>query len=809
MLYKENSEKDFETLHKALESLQKSNEIQRKKSHEQQEKFNGELNRKQKEIEGVLQENQGIREESEEKTRLSREELQRLVGRLGEKQEEISNLRGILSQKIQELEGNFAKNQFLQEKLLENNRVLSEKEALLKENLQNNKLIETQKNTIKQQETRILTLETTISEQKDHFQRVSDEKSTNISSLNKSLEALEMRFSHAKSEISRLETAKLQGNSSLKAIDSEKIQALNKVLELQGALKAQEKKNKEEISEINKEFEGRITNEIRKKGEIELKIKGFEMRENELKGVLEEKNIKLRVLQGKSQKLKEKCLQSLRFVEKCMKDLKSMLNGLNQGFFESFAMELQEKLIGLSSNFTRKLAFERQRIEGFYSEERAKLKEKHQRENEELMMKIKEKDGKIQRISEEKMKKDQGFIKELEGSNKVLASELMKIKGILKEKEREFEKMKGFLEKGGKKSIEIKEYKVKIEELEGKIENLEEFRSKDKEKACKDLLNLRGEIDELYKKNKHIFNEFTMNITSLRENQEQELRNINVNYDEIIEVLKEKVRFYEENGHLFGKDDSENINLNNQDFEKQKNVIKSFYQEQIALFEHKNNQILFQNTMEMDKNLRNLCVKAQEIERLEQKIKDLETILKAKNIQIEELSTQNSLFSGKLRNLEFQIELKNNYLNMKPLQISEEILKYKEEMLENPSLIPSNSFKSKHYSKVSLMGNNPLTNIEEKSDVFYKRINELKQLSKSISTNPLNTYKELPIDDEKKGDGGITGAGNLHKYSKSSSNFLQYANKLVEKKNGFTSHRDKSEENKTILHKSNQKSCLI
>ena len=298
------------------------------------------------------------------------------------------------------------------------------------------------------------------------------------------------------------------------------------------------------------------------------------------------------------------------------------------------------------------------------------------------------------------------------------------------------------------------------------------------------------------------------------------MQNINENYDEIIEVLKEKVKFYEDNGQLLNQDNNQkcaDLEKYNKELQEQLKGVKDYYEEQMTILDNKYNQILFQNTMEADKALRNLGMKAQENERLEQKIKDLDGIIKTKTQQIEELSSKNSGIEGKLKNMQFQLELKNNQLNLNSMQISEELSKYKEELLENPSLMPSNSFKSKHYNKTPSLGMTlPLTlNSDDKStDIFNKRINELKQLSQSISTNPLNTYKELPGEDEKK-DGGFTGiapvGGNLHRYSKSSSNYQQYANKLVEKTSGFNSHRDqvKTEEKKPNLHRNNQKSSLI
>lgn len=828
---KEDSEKDAESLQKSLETLQKANEIQRKKALEQQEKSIKELEKKQKEIEILKQETETFRMESEEKTRLSREELQRLVQRLQEKQQEISNLRGILSQKMLELDSNFMNNQTFQAKLSENRQLSFEKDSLFTENITQTKTIETLKGTIRELEAKSKEKEANLNEEKERvlkYQKDLEEKAQNLNVLNKTIENYEQKIINMKEELKAYE----ETIKNMRIIDNERIQALNKIQELQQNLKNQERRYKEEVSALNRDYEAKIDSKMaiehKKTKEIEGKLQNYEQREREFKMILNEKDMKLKNLSLKCQNIKEKSWQILKFVRGNMKDLRGIFGSLNQGvLIETLGLEIQEKLIAFSGIFTRKMAGERHRIETFYNEERNRMKEKHQREIEDFLIKIKEKDQKLQRTSEEKGKKDQASIRELETMNKDLLAELNKanndlnkgnnelkrLKGLLKEKEKEIEGSRGVL---GKSEQETKDFRAKIERLE-------EMRANEKEKAYKELTNLRGEIDELYHRNQKVFDEFSMNIAVLRENQEQELKNINGCYDELIEVLKEKVKFYEENGQLLTQDYSEKyegLEKQNQELEGQAKALKIFYEDQIALIENKHSQILFQNTMEADKNLRNLSIKSQEIERLEQKIKDLDGLLKQKTLQMEELASKNSSIEGKLRNLQFQLELKNNHLNLKPVQISEELSKYQEELMENPSMMPSNSMKSKHYSKMSGINLNlPLSAgiPENQSDVFNKRINELKQLSQSISTNPLNTYKELPGtgEDDKKMDLDNGPIGNLHRYSKSSSNFLQYANKLVEKtNNGFTSHRDnrekmKSAEKKTNFHRNNQKSSLI
>lgn len=820
---KEDAEKDAEALQKSLETLQKANELQRRKVVEQQEKFLKELERKQKEIEQLKQETEGFRQETEEKNRLSREELHRLVQRLQEKQQEIANLRGLLSQKMVELDSNFVNNQTFQAKVSENRQLSFEKETLSAENAAQSKMIEGLRNNVRELEAKIKEKEGSWKEDKEKMAKIlkeNEEKNMNIAGLQQVITSNEVKINKFKEELKAYE----DGVKGLKTLETERNQAISRIQELQQTLKAQERRYKDEVNGLNRDFDGKIEAKAGKIRDLENKLQGFEHKDRETRVILNEKDSKIKNLSMKCQSIKERSLGVLKLVKGSLKELRSVFASLNQGvLIETLGLEIQEKLIAFSGVFTRKMAAERNRIESFFTEERNRMKEKHQRDLDEFIAKIREKDQKLQRNSEEKARKDQSSIRELETGNREMSNELNKVnselnrvKGALKDREKELERL-------SKSEGEVKE-------LRRTIERGEELRAKEKEKACKDLLNLRGEIDELYQRNKLVFDEFTVNIAALKENQEQELKNINASYDEIIEVLKEKVQFYEENGQMLTQDYSEKyegLEKQNQELENQAKALKAFYEEQIALIENKHSQVLFQNTMEADKNLRNLGIKAQEVERLELKIRDLEGLLRQKAVQIEELASKNSSIEGKLRNLQFQLELKTNHLNLNPVQISEEL--YKEELLENPILMPSTSYKSKHYSKASGLNLNlPATAAgssnhvgENQSDIFNKRINELKHLSQSISTNPLNTYKELPGpgEEERRGgdaEGGAINGGNLHRYSKSSSNFLQYANKLVEKtnNNGFTSHRDqrermKSAEKKANMHRNNQKSSLI
>ena len=818
---KEDAEKDAEALQKSLETLQKANEIQRRKVVEQQDKFFKEFEKKQKEIEQLKQETEGFTKETEEKNRLSRDELHRLVQRLQEKQQEIANLRGLLSQKMVELDSNFVNNQTFQAKLSENRQLSYERDTLAAENAAQSKMIESLRNGIRDFEAKIKEKEESFREDKEKIAKIlkeNEEKNQNIAGLQQIIANNEIKINKLKEELKGYE----EGAKGLKTLEAERNQAVSRIQEFMQTIKAQERRYKDEVNGLNRDFDGKMEAKTGKIRDLENKIQEFEHKEREFRVHMNEKDSKIKNLSIKCQSIKERSIGVLKLVKGSMKELRSVFGSLNQGvLIETLGLEIQEKLIAFSGVFTRKMAAERNRMESFFTEERNRMKEKNQRDLDEYLAKIREKDQKLQRNSEEKARKDQSSIRELESGNREIANELNKVnselnrvKGALKDREKEIERL-------NKSEIEVKD-------LRRNLEKIEELRAKEKDKACNDLLNLRGEIDELYQRNKLIFDEFTVNIAALKENQELELKNINASYDEIIEVLKEKVQFYEENGQMLTQDYSEKyegLEKQNQELDSQVKGLKAFYEEQIALIENKHSQVLFQNTMEADKNLRNLGIKAQEVERLEQKIKDLEGLLRQKTIQIEELASKNSSIEGKLRNLQFQFELKNNHLNLNPVQISEEL--YKEELMENPILMPSTSYKSKHYSKTSGLNLNlPVTAAgssnhvgENQSDIFNKRINELKHLSQSISTNPLNTYKELPgpgEDERREMEGGAINGGNLHRYSKSSSNFLQYANKLVEKSNnnGFTSHRDqrekmKSADKKANMHRNNQKSSLI
>lgn len=774
-----------------METLQRTNEGQRKKLLDQQERFSKDFDRNQREFEVFKHENELIQRDNEEKIRLSREELQRMAQRLQEKQQEISNLRSMLSQKMQELEIFFNNNQNLQEKSSETNRILLENDLLLSEKKEKAKIIDSLQAQNEALEFQALSNEDGIFATKEKLlllQRELDSKNSDIYSLKASLNTSDQKLSLLKAEFS-------QTKEHNKRLEGEKLTMNNKLQECHLAMKNQERKAKEELSNLAKEFDERILVETniyqRKLKETEAKIHEFEFRERYLK---EEKDSKARLLFHKYQSFKEKSVIALKNIKQKLKEYRSLLISFEPAvIFENLSLEFQEKIIGFSGHLTRKIVMERNRVESFYNEERIMLKEKHQKESEDFSYNLKKKDENIQ----EMVKKDMMALKELENMNRSLINELNRIKPMLKNQEKELISAKNVIERFGKRE----------EDSQSRLNKLEDNYHKEKTKGFNDLELLRNEVDELYSKNKLIFEEFTRNITSLKENQEEELRNMNKNYDEIIDVLKEKVRFYEENEELLNDDKNGQFEKRYEDAENQLKGIKRYYEEQITLLENTHSQILFQNTIETDKNLRNLALKSQEMEKLEAKLKDLENVLKSKNLIIEELSSKNSTIEGKFRNMQFQLELQNKHLNLKPVQISDELSLYKDEMLENPTLMPSNSFKSKHYSKIS--GMNPL-NLEDKSDNFNKRINELKQLSHSISTNPMNTYKELP-DEEKKGEPLLL-AANMHRYSKSSSNFMQYANKFVGRANinGCNSQRDKvHSDKKATLHKNNQKSSLI
>lgn len=822
---KESSEKDMETLQKALETLQKTNETQRKKIFDQQERFSKDLDRKQKEIENLNKEIEGIRIENEDKTRSLKEEMHRLTQCLKDKEKEIENLKTLLFQKTKAIDENFTNTQLLQEKYTENQRLQYENDALKTEKNTRLKELEAYKLRVKELDANLVDFEKAFASEKDKFIKVSkelQEKNLQISNLNRKIELIGQKSTELQAENTIILDQKIEAQRQIKTLEIEKSNLVNKLQDFQLQLKIQEKRFKDELTAQSKEFEGKYSMEeshnIRKIQDLGLQLQAFETREKEYKELLEQKQAKLRTVQSKQQILKEKTLTILKLIRQNLKDLKGSWGSMDiHVLLEALGLEMQEKLIGFSGKLIRKMASERHKLERFYLDEKTKIKDKYQKELEELANKLKENETILNRINEDKNKKEQR-----EENNKNLAFEINKLKAFAKEKDRENHEIKTSFEKIKKKLDD------ENQNLKSNLQKNEELRAKEKEKAFRDLTALRQEIDELYRKNKQIFDEFAKNIEAMRDNQEQELRNINNYNDEIIDVLKEKLKFYEENGDLLTKDYNEKaVDLEKQNtlLQEQLKSIKTYYEDQINLLENKHNQALFQNTMEADKNLRNLGLKVQEIEKLELKIKDLESVIKNKTAQIEELSSKNSSIEGKLRNLEFQLELRNNNLNMKQMQISDEISNYKEELLENPSLMPSNSFKSKHFSKVSALplnnnnnnyNNNAFNDNLYGSDVFNKRINELRQISQSISTNPLNTFKELPAGDEEKINGVEMGkTQNLHRYSKSSSNFLQYANKLAEKMNsGFNSHRDNRDERvrtekKTNFHKKDQKSSLI
>lgn len=801
--------------------MQKTNEIQRKKILEQQDKINKETEKRQKETDILQKEIENLRSDKEEKLRSNKEELQSRTQRTFEQQKEIENLKELLSQKTKEIEGNMTSAYILQEKISENQRLKLENDSLKHEMTSKLKNSEFLKFQIKDLENNVNSYEDTINNERERYAQLSkeiQEKNNTIFNLNKKIEVYNQKNLELQAENKLLSEQKTENYKHMKSLEIERNNAINKLQDTNLQIKIQDKRLKDDVTSKIKDFECKFAVEeaqyLRKIKDLESKIQAFELRENEYKELLNQKQTRLKGVQNKQQNLKEKFMTNLRGVRQSLKDLKSSLGSMNLSVpIEALGFEFQEKLVGLSGTLTRKMAIERHKIEGFYMEERAQLKEKHKKDIDELLSKLKEKEQYLSRIHEEKSRQES---KENEKNNKNMAYELNKLASLVKEKEKENFELKNIIE-GMKKKFEEKHH-----EFQEKIEKLELIRSKEKEKSYREVLGLRGEIEELYRKNKQFFDEFVQNIQALRENQEKELLNINNYNDEIIDVLKEKIKFYEKNEELLTRSTSKK-ELGNQisKYEEKIKEVENFYQEKINILENKHNQTLFQNTMETDKNLRNLSQKAQEIEKLEQKIKDLENVVRTKNAQIEDLSSKNSSIEGKLRNMQFQLELRNNNLNLKPVQISEELSAYKDEMLENPTLMPSNSFKGKNYNRISplpLNNNYPMMETNN-SDIFNKRISELRQISQSISTNPLNTFKELPppVDGEdKKFELEIGQNPNLHRYSKSSSNFLQYTNKLSEKMNaagsggGFNSQRDRFKtEKKTYFHRKDQKSSLI
>lgn len=335
---------------------------------------------------------------------------------------------------------------------------------------------------------------------------------------------------------------------------------------------------------------------------------------------------------------------------------------------------------------------------------------------------------------------------------------------------------------------ENSDLKRKISLLIKERESLSNPATKENDFKIEALKSLRLELDSLYEREKEGFNTMKSLIERLRNEQAEEIDNLEQNYKEMIEILKK--------------------NDQNTDWETKKSEyeyqIRLIYEEKVSSLEELVNQKVFEQTIENEKNERVIKLKNREIEKLKEKINEIQIENKDFYEKMRNLETENSALNAQINNVQFQIELRNNQLNLKHINISEEISKNKEEY-EIPNSGRSNSSYSRLKQKSLYLTekqekNSNFDKNERNSDAISKKITELRQISESISTNPLLTYKNLP--DLDKNLSFIKPNAPMHKYSKSSSNFLQYSNKLAEKLK-ITQERKKSPEHRA------EKSSLI
>lgn len=181
------------------------------------------------------------------------------------------------------------------------------------------------------------------------------------------------------------------------------------------------------------------------------------------------------------------------------------------------------------------------------------------------------------------------------------------------------------------------------------------------ENAHEKLEILRNDLEALYNRHKTTFNEIASQVENLRNQQNHEIESLEQSYKEIINVLKEKL----ENE---GKGD---FDKKCKELEEQKEKMKSFYEEQIGILEDELNQIIFQNTLEQEKTQRTLNAKNKELEKVNTELKEHERSLNENNIAIDNLKTENSNLHGQIKSIQFQLDLRINQLNPKPVNISE------------------------------------------------------------------------------------------------------------------------------------------